>query len=300
MSADLNWNDLRFLLAISRTGTLASAARELGVNYTTVSRRIQTLQEELGTQLVERTPDGHRLTEAGQRVSEVATDIEDKLHRLDLAMLATDHMMEGDLSVSMPDMFIKYLSPLFASFCEQYPSITLHIDTSNHIVDLSRREADIALRVTQQPSPQLFGRKLAHMAFGAYASREYLKRFEKNAYPQMSWLCFATEYKPILTEQWLDTHAAGANIHRFHSTVGLFESIIGGMGAAFIPVLFGELEPTLQRLRPPEPGFGMDLWLLTHPDLKQNKRVRTLMEEIAREFEEKRGLLEGTQLLQDD
>jgi DNA-binding transcriptional LysR family regulator/ribosomal protein S18 acetylase RimI-like enzyme len=282
----VQWDDLRFALALQRSLTLSAAAKSLGVNHTTVARRIDSLEEDLGARLFDKTPGGFFPTRAGEDILGVAARIEDELLELDRQVLGRDTRLSGSLRVTTIDVFVQHQSYIFESFCKRYPEITLETVVSNAPQSLTKREADIAIRFTNNPPENLVGKRLGRLEFALYAARELVAKQsapeEIEAYP---WIAWDEKLNARMTEEWMRRQVPRAHVvARVDSSVTNIAFLGAGIGAAFAPCLWGDADPRLQRLLPPEPDFGMDLWLLTHPDLRHTARVRAFLDHAEAEM----------------
>lgn len=176
----MNWDDLRIFLAVARSGSISGAARQLGVQHSTISRRIRQFEEKLGTRLLERKRSGYELTPAGENVKQAASKIECEVLGVDGALLGQDTNLVGPLRVTaINNMASSVLMPMFASFSEKHPQVELHIIVSNSDASLSQREADIAIRLTNSPTDTLIGKRIVTVASTIYGSRSYLEQLRK-------------------------------------------------------------------------------------------------------------------------
>lgn len=299
----MNWDDLRFLLAIGREGTLTGAARELGVNHSTVSRRLQAVEENLGTRLFDRLPQGYEPTPAGRGVLDIAEEVETRVHRIDRELVGADARLSGTLRVTTLDVINERYMGDIAEFAKRYPGVDLELCLDDMPRSLARREADVALRMSNAPAEHLVGRRLAHAEFGLYGSRALVEAhagqdgFDGDDFGQLQalpWLAWAERMGARLTEAWMDTHVPDANVAlRVDSSNAMISAIRHGLGVQFIACFLGDAEPDLVRLRPPEPGFGMDLWVLTHADLRGTARVKAFMDHISQAVRRDADLLAG-------
>ncbi len=283
----MDWNDLSILLAVSRCGTLTAAADKLSVNQTTVARRIDALEESLGTQLVERRRDGVRLTDEGRAAAAQIEQMEGIAMSLERSLLGTNTQLAGSLRVTTTTELAVNYPDLFARFAADYPHIELEVFTGYEVRSLARREADIAIRMVDRPKPPLFGRKLFRFEYGVYGARSLVSKIGKRkslgSFPWVSWVKSSTAR---LTERWMKKHAPTADVVcRFDSALAIDAAVRRGVGIAFMRCAYGDLEPDLVRLRGPEPGFGYDAWVLTHGDLANTARVRAFMEHTGRYFD---------------
>lgn len=268
----LDWDDYRIFLTVARTPSIRSAADELQVSHSTVLRRVDRLEDKLGARLFERRTVGFRLTPAGEDVLQGVHDIEESVQSIDRSVTGRDSALEGIVKVSMPDVFAHpALFPDLNKFNEQFPNIQLDIDLSYTFADLSKREADIALRVTDDPPDDLVGRKLSPASMAAYARKDYVERFQpQNADSPAQRIGFGAP----------ETFEC---LHGFEhlNILGYFDNMmlqialaLQGVGVAGLPVVIGDAEPSLVRLS--EPIHRADVWLLYHMDLRYTSRVRAV------------------------
>ena len=281
--AQVNWDDLRFVLAIAREQNLSRAASSLGVAHTTVGRRVKTFEEELGVRLFDRTPEGFVLTPAGQDLEKVAQRLEREVLDAENRLLGRDAQLEGRLRVSTLDFLFTSLGEHFRSFMSRYPGVDLTMVATNSEVSLNRREADVALRMSNSPLEYLVGRKVGRMHFGVYAAGTLVDRIGRDAplsdYP---WLFWDERGQTRALDHWLDQHAPGARI-AMRSTDSFMVSdhyLHAGTGVTFWPCFLGDADPELVRLGDRLTDFARDLWLLTLPDLRTNSRIRAFMDHM--------------------
>lgn len=292
----MNWDDLRFLLAVARLGTLTKAAKKLGVNHTTVSRRLAGLEEETGLRLFERLPEGFVPTAAGEDVFRVAERMEQEVLSLDRRVIGRDARLSGKLRVTTLDSIAEKLPELFVAFTERYPNIELELLVGNDPLNLSRREADIAIRLSNRPPEHLVGKKLGRMEFALYGADSLIERIGADApltaYPFMSW---ELRLNARLTEQWLRDNVPDAPIVcRVDTGTTMVAATKAGMGLSFLACIHGDAEPGLRRLLPVQEGFGMDIWILTHEDLRGTARVRAFMDVVGGGLAELKSRFDGT------
>jgi DNA-binding transcriptional LysR family regulator len=260
----LDWNDLRFFATVARTGSFAAAGRALGVSHTTVSRRIQAMASQLETPLIEPDAQGIRLTAAGAEVFAAAERCEAELRELELK-LEGQNQLSGSLRVTMVDLLATFLVNAFCRFGRAYPGVTIELNVDHGFSDLSRREADVALRVTKaSPPPHLVGWKVGKVHFARYASRALLET-GADPLPRLEW-------------EGVPRDEPGHVAARSSSASLLLELCRGGLGTATLPRIVGDEDPILRCV--PGSDTVMDLWVLTHPGLKSNARVRALLDHL--------------------
>jgi len=287
----MQWDDLRIFLAIARAGSISGAANRLAVQHSTVSRRLRSLEEQLGTSLIERKKSGYELTEAGEELCLTASKIEIEILGFEGEQGGHDSGGAGELRVSaINNMASTALMPVFARFSAAHPKIELHIQVTNKFVKLAQRDADIAIRLTNKPLDTLIGIKLATVASAVYGSRDYYTRVQAD----------------IAQEKWLGIECCGfhtswtkeASPTKDHNlyvddTLLTLAALKAGAGLAYLPCFMGDSEPSLVRFRPPEPKHNLDLWLVYHRDLRRIKRVRLFREHMQHELAGMRTLFEG-------
>lgn len=289
----MDWDDLRYFLAVARKGSVRAAAAALSVNHTTVSRRISAFEKNLGVRLFERLPIGYILTTAGEEMMEPARRIEDEVGNLNRKLVGRDKQLQGVLRVTMPGpLASNLLMPDLAEFSRIYSGIELQLAISAEEFDLKKREADVAIRVTDTPPEYLIGRKVAHSAKAVYASHEYLAKHDINQQQQINWIGWDDD---VRFPDWVKgTHFPSVPVH--HQTNDLYTQLAAakaGLGIVLLPCLLGDPDPALQRISMVSGNDCGSIWLLTHKDLRNTARVKTFFEFISKAFEKHRDLLAG-------
>jgi len=290
---DLNWDDLRFFLAVARGGTVATAGEQLAVSYTTVSRRIQQLESQLETALFDRTPNGYKLTEAGQAIVERAEQMEDTMLSISRDLFGRDTCPCGRLRVTMPEPIASELiGPYLSEFQQAYPRIELDLIAGSEKLDIDAREADIAIRATNEPPDNLIGDNVAQIEFAVYGSSEYLRRHTDINSPDVRYIClpFDREVKP----RWVSATCPDAS---YGYTANSFPLIISGVrqhqGLALLPCFSGDADPLLERVETPYQHPPIGLWILSHSDYRNTVRVKLFRQFYGKKLRELRSLIEG-------
>jgi DNA-binding transcriptional LysR family regulator len=294
---NLNWDDFRVFLAIARSKTLSGAARKLGVNQTTVTRRLETLETMLGTRLFDRSPAGVVPTSAAAEILQVAERVEDNVASIERQLIGQDMRLTGELRVTTIDMCAYYDAALFETFIGRYPHIELELSVGYIPRNLTRREADVAIRWTDKPPDHLVGQRVAIAQYALYGATTLLEKFPEDAalseYPWVDW-DIANDAR--VTAAWMRGNVPdGEIICRYDMALALHAAIKTGIGLGFMPCVYGDPDPGLKRMRPVEPGFGMSIWLLTHPDLRSTARVCAFMQHAATYFQSRRTLFDPTE-----
>ncbi len=285
----MDWDDLRFALAVSETGSLAAAARQLGVNHTTVLRRVHGLEAKLGVRLFERLATGYAPTVAGTEALEVAGALGATVDTLERRLAGRDLRLSGPLRVTTVDtLVITILMPHLAAFRAEHPDVTLEIVVSSAIANLTKRDADVAIRAAVAVPDTLVGRRVCDLPFAVYG-------LGANAsLAQGPWIGLDDSLAESAVAQWLRGLPPSARIAcRVDSMLAAREAVRAGLGIALMPCHLGDTTPGLVRLGPPVPEVRPSLWLLTHEDLRRTARVRAFLDFMARRLLADRDLLEG-------
>lgn len=295
---DADWDDLRVFLAVSRHGSLAAAARALQVNHSTVLRRLNKLEDDLGTRLFARDGGGYVMTAAGELLAQRLDGVGDQIDAVQRQLAGRDTELSGPLRVTTTDtLAYGLLMPILADFRTRHPRIELQVAIHNSFLNLTRREADVAIRPAAAPPEHLVGRHLGRLQTAPYASRAYLDRMKaaspdgqrpdraaghgtdptpENAHwPGHAWVVPDDSLAHLAQARWALAHVpADRCAVRADSLVAMAQAVRFGMGAGQLLCMLGDADPTLVRLSTPDPALDTPLWLLTHPDLRHSARVR--------------------------
>lgn len=280
----MDWNDLKYVKAIADAGSVADAAQKLNVHQSTVFRRLNTLEEDLGVRLFERLPNGYVMTAAGEDFCQAAERIEVDIANLNRRISGQDMRPSGTIRVTTSDaLFIKLLSPCFAEFRAAYPEIELEVLISTEVFNLTKRDADVAIRTTKNPPETLIGRKVATISSAVYGSKGYLK-----THPNLShldthnWLGFDESIVDSATAKWLKQMIPDEQCqYRLNTCAALLATVKANQGLAILPCYVGDTEPELVQVLPEIPALEKDLWILTHEDLKYVTRIKTFVDFVA-------------------
>jgi DNA-binding transcriptional LysR family regulator len=293
----LDWNDFRYFLAIARAGTFAAAARELGVEHTTVGRRLTALETALGTRLFIRGPEGLTITGAGREVLPLAEELAARAQAIERRVSGEDSRVEGTVRVSVSEALSGYFVKQSAALRERLPGLTVEVQTGNHASDLLRGEADLAVRARPVTEPDLVARRLVRAGWSLYAAVDYVAR--RGAPPDPETLAghdviaFDDSMAGTPGGLWFAAHAKGCNVAmRGNSVVAVLNAAVCGMGLAVLPCFLGACEPQLRRLTPRILG-DREIHLVVHPDLARAARIRAVMDFIVELFERDLALWTG-------
>ncbi|MFD1627270.1 LysR family transcriptional regulator [Azospirillum griseum] len=280
----MDWDDLRVFLEVARGGSLSAAARTLRLSHATVGRRLAALEAGLGRTLMERRPDGHRLTDDGEAVRALAEAMDERAQAI-LRREGAGGGLSGTVRVTMTQaMADRFLVPRLGSLRAAHPDLDLEIITDNRTLSLARREADLAIRLARPRQGELIGRRLATLGYGLYTipgAPDTLIGYDETL-------------ADLPEAQWLAQHGGGRRMgFRANSVLGQLAATLAGFGIAFLPCLLAAGEPGLIRLPLPGPPLTREAWLLVHRDRKDVPRVRAVLDHIATVFARDRALLEG-------
>jgi len=296
-----DWNDLRLVLAIARSGALTGAAVALGINHSTAFRRLGALETRLAVRLFERLPAGvYAPTPAGERMAAAAERIETETSALDREIVGRDLRLTGRLRVTASEtLAYSLLTRQIGRFRAAHPGIQVELVIDNRVLSLSRREADIALRVTRPSEGDLHGRKLADIGWTIYAARDLATRLPPlpssmrlDGCPVIGW---EAGVSGVNAADWLNAHAGEAAFaYRTNSVVNQFIAARAGIGVAVLPCYLGDPERELVRLVPqPVPALSRELWIVTHNALRRTARVRAFFDVVGAGLASDRPLLAG-------
>ncbi len=280
-----NWDDLRYFLAVHRAGNLAGAAAHLGINATTVSRRLSAFEEEIGGRLFDRTPEGYVLTDAGRELVPRAERVEEEALAIERSVGGADDKLEGVVRVTATEMLAtRFVAPHLSRFCKTYPGITLELCCTYEIVSLARREADLALRLSRPREDDIVGKPLGDIPLALYASRAYLEargmpHDAERTLAGHDVLAFASTRHFSYENAWLDPRAEDAHIvARSDSVSSLYSACVGGAGIALLPCSVAELDPMLRRVPTRTAPVPRVVWRAVHRDLKHAARIRAVIQ----------------------
>jgi DNA-binding transcriptional LysR family regulator len=274
--------DLPLVLALSRARTLAGAAERMGVDLSTVFRRLNALEARLQVRLFDRHARGYRLTPAGERAASAAERVETELLALDREITGRDQQLSGVVRVTASETFsYAVLPPLLAQFQALHPRIRVVLSIDNRVIDLSRREADVALRVRRPLDADLFGRKLTDVAWAFFAARAGVPALRRDGrsynfsrHQVIGW----DEPARMIAAEWILANVPAERIgYRSNSLVNQLLAAKAGLGIALLPCYLGDRDPGVRRVSGVLPDLTSELWIVTHQDLKNTARIRAFL-----------------------
>lgn len=282
----MDWNDVRYFLALARLGSVRAAGASLGVSHSTIARRIEALEAELASRLFDRNRDGYTLTDAGRRMLPGAERIELEMSALERELIGQDERLAGSVAVTCSDHYVSdILIRELRTFCDSFSEIELCFTSDSRPFDLSKREADVAVRALatgSQPPEHLIGTKLVPVVVANYVASAHAERLDPDREgTRPRWVSFddrKLHETLIAGSSYPHVRAWGA----FSSLELMVQAAREGLGLAMLPTYVGDREPALRRLLRPDLRHVADLWLLSHLDLRDNARFRATRAGITR------------------
>ncbi|TDY43241.1 LysR family transcriptional regulator [Paraburkholderia rhizosphaerae] len=296
----LSWDDLRIVKAVGESGSLVAAAAALGLNHSTVSRRLAVVEQTLGAVLFDRRRSGYMTTDAGADVIDLATRVEKEI--LSVVRRVSRHAQShtGDLRITTSDaLLLDFLTPVIADFQSRNPGVRIEMIVGNKPLNLARGESDIAFRATLSAPENLFGRKLATIAWAIYGRRiDYIGAAPTtDELYQRAWVSYGKGLSGLKAFSFVNDRVHRDNIvYRSDSVAGVASAISAGIGIGFLPCMHGDLVGSLIRISAVEPEVYDELWVLTHPDIRKSGRVYAFLTHCAQALVPHRDFLEGREL----
>jgi DNA-binding transcriptional LysR family regulator len=297
--AMIDWDDVRYFLAVARGGSVRAAGERLGVNHSTVLRRIAQLEERLGVHMFEKLPSGYRMTAAGEEVLEFADQMEASSHLLETRVFGRDQSVRGLLRVTLaPTLATHLLMPDFADFARLHPDIEMEILSSGELANLTNREADVAIRVVYDRKTlplNLHGLKGPELFGGVYMSRDRLTASPTGAPDRIRWIVISSDGIP----DWAREVSVTGMPFRITDGEAQIAAVRQGLGMTTLPCFVGDADPLLARVPGADLHMYGTLWLLTQGETRKTKRVRLFSEFLSRRLAAYAPLLAGLSISRD-
>jgi len=291
----IDWDDIRYFLAVACGGSVRAAAKSLGVNHATVLRRIAQLEERLGALMFEKLPAGYRLTDAGEEVLELAKQMEASSLKLETRVLGRDQSVRGLLRVTLaPPLSTHLVMPDLADFARLHPEIEMEILSFGELANLTNREADVAIRVVYDRKTlplNLHGLKGPEVFGGVYMSRDRLAAWRAGAPDPIRWIVISLHGIP----DWASEGEVRTTGVPFRTTdaESQIAAVRQGLGLTTLPCFIGDVDPLLVRVPGTDLHMYGTVWFLTQGETRKTKRVRLFTEFISRRLAAYAPLLSG-------
>lgn len=291
----LTADDLVTVAAIAESGSLSGAARALSVNHATVYRRLQLIEVKLATRLFERSRSGYVATPAGEAVAQAARRVEEHVLDVERQVAGQDLQPSGTVRITTTDsLLFGLLTPMFARFRHAYPRIVLEVVVSNQLFDLSRREADVAIRPSQSPPERLLGRRLGVIEQAVYGGMNHCAADITAPLNHTHWIGPDERLGYRALDSWMAERGFAAQCsYRVDSVLAMMRAVEEGIGLAVLPCYLADRNPHLVRIGEPIPELATDLWFLSHPDLRSVARLRALSQFMGDQTAAARRVLAG-------
>lgn len=292
-----DWNDLKFFLAVARHGSTIAAGKALRSSQSTVQRRLSELEMKIGRELATRQPTGYRLTPFGEKLLPLAERVEAAIENFEQCVTGEVLEEAGVIRMTCPEPIIPRLLPIIERFHALHPQLRVEFVTSDRYLDLTKGEADVALR-SGDTEDELIGRKIADSIWAVYASHAYIEQHGKpDRLEDLDRHRIVSLDKPMSNHRlvtWLSNVAPNATIvGRNNSILGLLQAVKSGLGVSALPVPMAEQHDELVRLFGPVAELSRSWRLLTHPDLRRTKRISLFFDYIIENREALKPILTG-------
>jgi DNA-binding transcriptional LysR family regulator len=253
---------------------MEAAAKDLGVNRTTVARHISALEDNLESRVLTRGVNGYEPTDIGLEILDLANEVEEQVISIERRVSGRDQKLDGEIRISTPlPLAAGVMAPLIAEFSRQFPDIRLYIQGTNELTDLDRREADVVIRLTKAPPPNWIGRRLTDVNWCLYEGRDGLPATADGTTPFIT-----SDVHPIDERIILERLGSFRMVAQSNDAMIVREMIAKGIGVGPLPCSMGDRDRRLRRRSKPLPSGGWGFWILTHEDLRETQRVRRFMQ----------------------
>ncbi len=282
----LAWTDFETVLAVARAGSVARATDALAMSHVTLLRKLDSIETRLKARLFERERGRYTPTAAGETVVEAASAMAPLARDAELRVIGQDLRPSGHVRVSVAGVVIDHLlPPVLAQFANAFPDVTLELVASRDHASLARREADVAIRISEAVPEWLIGRRLGRIGFRVYALRRpgirVTRRSVEALLPQRRWIAFEQFSRDLKFDRWLDSQVPDSSIAlRVDGFSHALTMVRAGLGIALLPTFVERTCPDLQPLTDTIAELETPLWVLTHRELRHTMRIKVLMQAI--------------------
>src|SRR5271166_4292129 len=295
MSADLSWDEFRLVKAIADSRSLTGAAEALGLNHSTVFRRLAALESAVGSHLFELSRSGYEPTAAGDEMIALATVMADSIIEFERRIAGRDFKPAGCLRVTTNELIAHHFLPaIMPQFRAQYPEMVLELILCDQILSLSRRDADVAIRLTNDPLETLVGRRVCAVRWSLYRGRTLMASLGSERAESLPFVGYCENFEPPSIRRWIETHVRPGRIAaKVNSVHHAFRLAVHNFAVALLPCFIGDASADLMRIDEPLPELDVGLWVLTHSDLRRSARVRAFMEFASSELAKHKRAIEA-------
>jgi len=271
----MNWDDVRYVYALAARTTLAGAASQLGVSPSTVHRRLGKIEIRLGVRLFNRGRSGFHVTSAGEEVVAIAGEIDERVNSLNLKLAGAEIKPKGIVRITTTDSIVPILNKFLAEFKIQYPEIILELIVSSSILNLSRRDADLAIRPTNDPPETLIGSRLGEITYSIYGARELVGKLDSQTVNNHKWIGFDDSLLHLRPSQWMSKLKPAPEIAmESNNLMAMLSATKHAVGLAILPDFLCSNDEHLIQIQQLPKWTNTDLWILTHAELRKRERVR--------------------------
>ena len=289
---EIAWDDVRTVLMLVRHQSLAAAAEQLGVNYTTVARRVRRAETALNQTLFERLSDGYQPTEAARTIAAHASQMELAEHAMIRQLQGAEIDLSGPMTITAPQLLIAhFLSPVFDTFAKTYPRVELRILATNTLLDLTRREADLAIRISSSPGDTLTGVRLSGQETASFANAAVAARIAEDPAAMIDWIVYDT-YPDV--PKGIRSQFPNNRVHlRFDDMTAMVGAAQAGLGVVRTAMFLGRSSAGLVQVPvlPPQPYA--DIWVVGHPDVWPSRKLKAFRDILAKHVKKHRSLFVG-------
>lgn len=283
----IQWDDLKTVLAVVRCGTLVSAAAELGLNYTTVARRIERAERAIGEVLFERLSDGYRPTDIAHLTAQYAAEMEKQNDALLRNLQGRDQSLTGTLVITAPQLLIgPHLAPVLDQFCAKHSDVELKVNATNDLLDLNRRAADLAIRISRNPGDSLTGLRLCAQQTASFANADVARKIKDDPGARVDWIVYGqgNGVPKASLEHYPNAHVR----MEFDDMVAMAGAAQAGLGVVRMPMFLGRSTAGLVQVPVLAPQPYMDIWVVGHPDVWPSAKVAAFRDILVPHFRSQR------------
>ncbi|EIC28854.1 MULTISPECIES: LysR family transcriptional regulator [Methylomicrobium] len=287
---NLNWDDLRYFIEVVRSGNVTEAGLRLGVNQSTVSRRVAQLENQLGKALFDRTAKGWVITPVGEKIVALAEVMANQANAIYRKVESDSEDISGLIKVTVSDVCAKrFVLPVIRDFKRDYPDVDFELIAAEEVLNLAGREADIAIHALIEPPPNVVGKRICRLAYYVYGHPTLWLNLSPETPPCITWIGDGVSLPYWIKKNFPKLKRA----YRTNSSVAMFEMCREGLGLALLPCSLADEADELIRIPVEYTESGSDIWVLSHVDLRTTARVRVFRDRMVAFLTNEIDLLEG-------